>query len=74
VILAATLPFAAAARNGLRATGVGYDRKVTVLQFIAGFVLFAASSLRRSASSSAKHLGADLPRPADRRAMTLQLS
>lgn len=36
VILAATLPFAAAARSGLRATGVGYDSKVTVLQFIAG--------------------------------------
>lgn len=32
VTLAATLPFAAAARNGLRATGVGYDRKVTLLQ------------------------------------------
>lgn len=43
VILAATLPFAAAARSGLRATGVGYDRRVTVLQFIAGFALFAVS-------------------------------
>lgn len=43
MILAATLPFAAAARSGLRATGVGYDRKVTVLQFIAGFALFAVS-------------------------------
>jgi hypothetical protein len=43
VILAATLPFAAAARSGLRATGVGYDRRVTMLQFVAGFVLFAVS-------------------------------
>jgi len=43
VILAAALPFAAAARSGLRATGVGYDRKVTMLQFVAGFALFAVS-------------------------------
>lgn len=43
VILAAALPFAAAARSGLRATGVGYDRQVTVLQFVAGFALFAVS-------------------------------
>lgn len=43
VILAAALPFAAAARSGLRATGVGYDRRVTMLQFIAGFALFAVS-------------------------------
>lgn len=43
VILAAALPFAAAARSGLRATGVGYDRRVTVLQFVAGFALFAVS-------------------------------
>src|SRR5206468_1729211 len=43
VVLGATLPFAAAARSGLRATGVGYDRRVTVIQFVAGFVLFAIS-------------------------------
>jgi hypothetical protein len=43
VILAATLPFAAAARSGLRATGVGYDRRVTVVQFIAGFALFVVA-------------------------------
>ena len=43
VILAAALPFAAAARSGLHATGVGYDRQVTVLQFVAGFALFAVS-------------------------------
>jgi modulator of FtsH protease len=43
VILAATLPYAAAARSGLRATGIGYDRRVTIIQFVAGFVLFAVS-------------------------------
>jgi len=43
VILAATLPYAAAARSGLRATGVGYDRRVTIIQFVAGFALFAVS-------------------------------
>jgi hypothetical protein len=41
--VAASIPFAAAARNGLRATGVGFDRRVTVVQFIAGFGLFALS-------------------------------
>lgn len=41
--LAATIPFAGAARSGLRATGVGYDRRVTVAQFAAGFGLFAVS-------------------------------
>ena len=40
IVLLATIPFAAAARSGLRATGVGYDRRVTLLQFVAGFVLF----------------------------------
>src|SRR2546430_14677386 len=43
VVLAATLPFAAAARSGLRATGIGYDRRVTVIQFIARFALFAVT-------------------------------
>ncbi len=41
--LAATIPFAAAARSGLRATGVGYDRRVTMVQFAAGFGLFAVA-------------------------------
>ncbi|TMF73363.1 MAG: hypothetical protein E6I18_15925 [Chloroflexi bacterium] len=41
--VAALLPFAAAARSGLRATGVGYDRRVTMGQFAAGFVLIAIS-------------------------------
>jgi hypothetical protein len=39
--VAASIPFAAAARTGLRATGVGFDRRVTMVQFIAGFGLFA---------------------------------
>jgi hypothetical protein len=41
LILLAIVPFGAAARSGLRATGVGYDRRVTVIQFALGFVLFA---------------------------------
>jgi hypothetical protein len=41
--LVALFPFAAAARSGLRATGVGYDRRVTMGQFAAGFVLIAIS-------------------------------
>jgi len=39
----ASFPFAAAARSGLRATGVGFDRRVTMVQFIAGFGLFASA-------------------------------
>jgi hypothetical protein len=39
--VAASIPFTAAARSGLRATGVGFDRRVTMLQFVAGFGLFA---------------------------------
>jgi len=41
--IAATIPFASAARSGLRPTGVGYDRRVTMIQFAAGFLLFAAA-------------------------------
>ena len=41
--VAALVPFAGAARSGLRATGVGYDRRVTMGQFAAGFVLIAIS-------------------------------
>jgi hypothetical protein len=39
--VAASVPFTLAARSGLRATGVGFDRRVTMLQFVAGFGLFA---------------------------------
>ncbi|MDQ2914877.1 MAG: hypothetical protein M3T56_16740 [Chloroflexota bacterium] len=41
LIVLAIVPFGAAARSGLRATGVGYDRRVTVIQFLLGFALFA---------------------------------
>jgi modulator of FtsH protease len=41
LVVLATIPFAGAARAGLRATGVGYDRRVTIVQFIAGIGLFA---------------------------------
>jgi len=43
LVLLAMLPFASAARDGLRATGIGYDRRVTVLQFIAGMALFGVT-------------------------------
>ena len=43
VVLLAMLPFAGAARDGLRARGVGYDRRVTIAQFVAGFVLFVVT-------------------------------
>jgi len=43
LVLLATIPFAFAARAGLRATGIGYDRRVTVVQFIAGIGLFATT-------------------------------
>ncbi len=39
--VAATIPFTLAARSGLHATGVGFDRRVTIVQFVAGFGLFA---------------------------------
>ncbi|HEV8537264.1 MAG TPA: hypothetical protein VGR87_16285 [Candidatus Limnocylindria bacterium] len=41
LIILAILPFGAAARSGLRATGVGFDRRVTGVQFLLGFGLFA---------------------------------
>jgi hypothetical protein len=41
LIVLAIVPFGAAARSGLRATGVGYDRRVMVVQFLLGFALFA---------------------------------
>jgi modulator of FtsH protease len=43
LLLATLLPFAAASRAGLRATGVGYRRSVTIVQFVLGFLLFAVS-------------------------------
>jgi len=41
--LGAFVPFGAAARSGLRASGVGYSRNVTIIQFIAGFGLFGSA-------------------------------
>ena len=41
LVLAVTPPFARAAREGLRASGVGYARRVTVAQFVAGVALVA---------------------------------
>ena len=43
LVVVSILPFAAAAREGLRAHGVGYDRRVTMLQFVAGFGVFAVT-------------------------------
>jgi hypothetical protein len=43
VVHAATVPFAAASRSGLRATGIGYDRRITIIQFVAGFALFVVT-------------------------------
>ena len=43
LVLASTLPFAAAARAGLRARGIGYRREITIAQFVAGFALFAVA-------------------------------
>jgi modulator of FtsH protease len=37
LFIVSTALFVAAARAGLRATGVGFERRVTVLQFVAGF-------------------------------------
>ena len=43
LLVISLLPFGAAARAGLRASGVGFDRRVTIVQFIAGFLLFAVT-------------------------------
>jgi hypothetical protein len=39
----AIFPFVLAARSGVRAAGVGYSRRVTWIQFLAGFGLFGLS-------------------------------
>ena len=43
LVLLALVPYALAARTGFRATGVGYDRRVTVLQFLLGVVMFTVN-------------------------------
>ena len=45
LVVLAAFPYALAARTGLRATGVGYDRRVTVVQFIFGVGLFIVTIL-----------------------------
>jgi hypothetical protein len=40
LVLFALVPYALAARTGFRATGVGYDRRVTVVQFFFGVGMF----------------------------------
>jgi len=41
LLLVSLIPFVAAARTGLRASGIAFDRRVTVLQYIGGFVVYA---------------------------------
>jgi hypothetical protein len=43
LVVVSTILFAPAARAGLRATGVGFDRNVTILQFVAGVAYVVVS-------------------------------
>jgi len=43
LFLAALVPFAGATRAGFRPVGVGYDRRVTMLQFLIGVAMFVVS-------------------------------
>jgi modulator of FtsH protease len=43
LVVFALVPYALAARTGFRATGVGYDRRVTVVQFFFGVVMFTVT-------------------------------
>ena len=43
LVVLALIPYALAARTGFRATGVGYDRRVTVVQFVIGVVMFTVT-------------------------------
>jgi len=43
LFLIATVPYGLAARTGFRATGVGYDRRLTIVQFVIGVLIFAVS-------------------------------
>ncbi len=45
LVLVSVIPFANAARHGIRARGVGYDRRVTVLQYVAGIALVVVTIL-----------------------------
>ena len=43
LVVLAAIPYGLAARTGFRAMGVGYDRRVTIVQFIFGVGLFAVT-------------------------------
>ena len=43
LVILALVPYALAARTGFRATGVGYDRRVTIVQFVIGVVMFTVT-------------------------------
>jgi len=43
LVILALIPYALAARTGFRATGVGYDRRVTIFQFVIGVVMFTVT-------------------------------
>ena len=43
LVVLALVPYALAARTGFRATGVGYDRRVTIVQFAFGVVMFTVT-------------------------------
>jgi len=43
LFLLATIPYGVAARTGFRATGVGYKRRVTIIQFVLGVLFFIVS-------------------------------
>jgi hypothetical protein len=43
LVMLALIPYTLAARTGFRATGVGYDRRVTVVQFLIGVVMFTVT-------------------------------
>ena len=43
LVILALVPYALAARTGFRATGVGYDRRVTFVQFVIGVLMFTVT-------------------------------
>jgi hypothetical protein len=43
LVVLALIPYALAARTGFRATGIGYDRRVTIVQFFIGVVMFTVT-------------------------------
>jgi modulator of FtsH protease len=43
LLVVSMIPFGLAARDGFRATGIGYSRTVTIVQFVGGIALFVVS-------------------------------